>query len=417
MATPLAALRQDLDVIPSPEADKPGFVLRDSLGFSSAVLFVPAVLAPFLQFFNGQNSEQDLVQAMLEASGDLSTRSVATHLVQTLSQAGMLDDARFAQMRQQRVEAFRAEPVLSAAHFGPGNYPEEAPAAHALFAQWLAAANPADAAPSNPACSAIAAPHASPEPARRSYGAAYAALARALPREAAADKTFLIFGTSHYGEPDQFGLTQRNFQSPLGEAQTDRALTQHFLQQAPSAVAEEDYCFAIEHSLEFQIVLLQHLYGPQVRIWPVLCGSFGRCQAVGIRPEEHPDNRAFFSELGNLLAKQPDRYIGVLGVDMAHIGNRYGDREPAIAMQGPMREVQQQDEQRLQALAEGSAARFWELHQAGEPYDLLRWCGSAPLYTWLHCAPEQRAQTLSYEQWQIDPGSVVSYAALTFTKA
>ena len=28
----------------------------------------------------------------------------------------------------------------------------------------------------------------------------------------------------------------------------------------------EDYCHAVEHSIEFQVVMLQHIYGPKVRI-------------------------------------------------------------------------------------------------------------------------------------------------------
>ena len=35
------------------------------------------------------------------------------------------------------------------------------------------------------------------------------------------DRTFVILATSHYGEPEKFGLTRKNFRTPLGEAPTD----------------------------------------------------------------------------------------------------------------------------------------------------------------------------------------------------
>ena len=37
----------------------------------------------------------------------------------------------------------------------------------------------------------------------------------------------------------------------------------------------EDYCHAVEHSIEFLVVFLQHLFGSDIRILPVLCGSVG----------------------------------------------------------------------------------------------------------------------------------------------
>ena len=37
------------------------------------------------------------------------------------------------------------------------------------------------------------------------------------------DRTFVILATSHYGEPEKFGLTRKKFRTPLGEARTDDA--------------------------------------------------------------------------------------------------------------------------------------------------------------------------------------------------
>ena len=66
---------------------------------------------------------------------------------------------------------------------------------------------------------AIAAPHVSPEGGWDSYRAAYSTL-----RPEHRDRTFVILATSHYGEPERFGLTRKNFSTPLGEAVTDRRL-------------------------------------------------------------------------------------------------------------------------------------------------------------------------------------------------
>ena len=51
-----------------------------------------------------------------------------------------------------------------------------------------------------------------------------------------------------------------------------------------------------------------------------------------------------------------------------------------------------------------------------EKQDRLKWCGFSPLYTWLKAMPEARAQLVKYDQWNIDQTSVVSFAALEFTR-
>ena len=139
------------------------------------------------------------------------------------------------------------------------------------------------------------------------------------------DRTFVVLGTSHYGEPDRFGLTRKPFVTPLGESITDQRLVDELAQAAPDAVRMEDYCHAVEHSIEFQVLFLQHVYGPNVRILPILCGSFARSIYQGGKPEANPNVERFFGALGEIGAREGDGLFWVLGVDMAHMGRRYGD--------------------------------------------------------------------------------------------
>ena len=53
------------------------------------------------------------------------------------------------------------------------------------------------------------------------------------------------------------------------------------------------------------------------------------------------------------------------------------------------------------------------LQQDGDP---LRWCGASPLYTLVAAVRPSQGALLHYEQWNIDPQSVVSCAALAFTR-
>ena len=45
MASPLARLRADLDVMPSPLPEQPGLILRDPFRYSTVTLVIPPLLA------------------------------------------------------------------------------------------------------------------------------------------------------------------------------------------------------------------------------------------------------------------------------------------------------------------------------------------------------------------------------------
>jgi len=97
---------------------------------------------------------------------------------------------------------------------------------------------------------------------------------------------------------------------------------------------------------------------------------------------------------------------------MAHVGRRYGDDLDARAGQGPLAEVEERDRARISALATADADAFWELVR--ENRDDLKWCGASPFYSFLKAVRPGRGALLRYEQWNIDPASVVSFADLAF---
>jgi MEMO1 family protein len=174
----------------------------------------------------------------------------------------------------------------------------------------------------------------------------------------------------------------------------------------------EDYCHCVEHSIEFQIVFLQHAYGPRVRILPILCGPFVKSIYEGGLPEEDDGVARFLDALASIAARESKRLFWVLGIDMAHVGARYGDPVRASANSGEMLEVRERDSQRIGHINAGDVHAYWELVQ--EKHDDLKWCGASPLYTFLKVMPQVKGELLDYHQWQIDPQSVVTFGALRF---
>jgi hypothetical protein len=428
MSDSLPRLRARLDLMPSPVPDRPGLLVRDPLRFTPAMIVVPPPLVPLLAYFDGRHGELDLKAEVVRLSGSIEGAAAARHLIDTLSQAGFLENATYERLRAARERAFAEAPRRDPAHAGTA-YPDAAEPLAATLAAWLDG-RPAEAAEAEPAVAwletrdesgaageaqraaapgeliGVAAPHVSPEGGLGSYSAAYAPL---RPEHAA--RTFVVLGTSHYGEPDRFGLTRKPYATPLGETTPDLDVIDELGALPGAAVALEDYCHAVEHSIEFQVLFLQQLYGPRVRVAPVLCGPFLHGLTAG-RPEAHDGVARWLDGLARLAWRERERLFWVLGVDLAHVGRRYGDDGEARAGRGRLRRVAERDFARLSRLIDGDADGFWDDVRAGGD-DALRWCGSSALYTFLRAVPA-RGRLRRYEQWNIDPQSVVSFGALTF---
>lgn len=402
MAHQLPRLRLGLDFMPSPDPDRPGLLIRDHYQFSDTMLLIPPPLVACLACFDGEQTELDLRQDLVRATGEIQVGELEKHFVGSLSSAGFLEDEVFERLRQEKIREFAEAPRREASHAGSA-YPDEPQEARAQLAEFMKGA----AADTTDSLAGIAAPHVSPFGGWESYRDAYAAL-----RPEYGDRTFVVLGTSHYGEPDRFGLTRKPFVTPLGEARTNVPLVDRLAAAAPGAMNMEDYCHAVEHSIEFQILFLQHIYGADIRILPILCGPFAESIYRGGKPEDNEHVRRFFDALGEIGAQEGGNLFYVLGVDMAHMGRRYGDELTARADEGAMLAVAERDRKRIERISEGDPQGFWSLVQ--ENQDDLKWCGSAPIYTFLRAVPNVRGTLRRYQQWNIDEQSVVSFAGLTF---
>lgn len=406
----LARLRPTLDFMPSPVAERPGLLIRDPFQFSDATLIVPPALVACLEYFDGNHSELDLRSHLVQLTGELDVSGLVAHLTQALSVAGFLEDETFARLKSEAERAFAGAEVREPSHAGSA-YPDEEAELTATLAGYMNGALQNDAGPQNGARPlAIAAPHVSPFGGVEAYRAAYASLS---PEDA--ERTFVILGTSHYGAPNRLGITRKPYVTPFGATMTDTALVDRIAQGAAGGAQMEDYCHAVEHSIEFQVVFLQHLFGPRIKIVPVLCGSYARSIYQSGMPEDDENVRRALGTLGEIAAKEGDRLLWVLGVDMAHMGRRYGDSFRAKAGREEMEEVERRDRARIERMERGDASGFWSLVQ--ENHDDLKWCGSAPLYTLLRTLPQARGRLLQYQQWNIDEDSVVSFAGARFDRA
>ncbi len=402
----LPRLRRGLDIFPSPVPENPGLLFRDPFLYTEEILIIPPLLTTALSFFDGESTVLDAQAYLSTLVGQLIPGEIIESMAEVLRQNSFLETEEFERSRAERHAEFAAAHARTPAHSGL-SYPDQAEELRAMLDEYLRDHRH----PATDPLIGLAAPHVSPLGGWECYAAAYGRLSSAA-GERLKDKTIVLLGTSHYGEPEKFGLTRKPFVTPLGALQPDTELIDWLASRADGSVAMEDYCHSIEHSIEFQCLFLQQMLGSDFKIVPILCGPFAKALQTGEPPERDDNVIRFFDALGELAEHHNSHLFWVLGIDLAHIGARYGDEIIARAERDEMLEVKEEDHERLKQVCAGASGEFFELVKSEQ--DPLKWCGFSPLYTFLSSLPDVRGELLRYDQWNIDEESVVSFAALEF---
>ena len=75
---------------------------------------------------------------------------------------------------------------------------------------------------------------------------------------------FVIVGTSHYS-PARFTLTRQHFNTPLGMVTTDQDYVSRIVAHYGDGLFDDPLAHLPEHSIELEVVYLQHLFGRRRR--------------------------------------------------------------------------------------------------------------------------------------------------------
>jgi AmmeMemoRadiSam system protein B len=397
-------------VVPDREHGKV-LVLRDTQGVTDAHAVVPPVLVPVVARFTGRLTCEEVAR---EASAEIGAEvpvEVVVRLAGELEGGLFLEGSVFQEARTKVERAFAEANVRPASHAGGAYHGEAARLRRYIERDCLARANGAGArAAEQGKMVGLVAPHIDPWRGALGYGHAYGALAAALPPEA---DTFVVFGTSHAPMREPFALCRKSFATPLGTVEADLESIDALSARADGFDPYADqFNHKREHSLEFQVVFLNHLLGGRpFRIVPVLAG-LGAQQMTGEDPERDVRVVRFVDGVRELVEARPGRVVVVAGADLAHVGPRFGDERAYDPEQRAALEVA--DRTSLERAAALDAPGFWA--DVAKDLDARRVCGLAPIWSLLRTVSGgARGQVLHYEQTVDDgDGSIVSHAAVGF---
>ncbi|MCE5270587.1 AmmeMemoRadiSam system protein B [bacterium] len=414
-------LRNDLDLVPMATEDGTRLiVVRDPLELAGAdgALALRAETAPVLRLLDGSRTLEDIHRALCavaapkggQATAEAIPQDAVQGFIRQLDEVYLLDNQRFQAARQYLVQAFLNRSQRPAALAGK-SYPKEKAAARAWVSEFLgpgAGAAPLAAMPlAGREIAALVAPHIELEVGRKLYAAAYNTL-----RGRSYDRV-VVLGVGHNLVDGVFSITDKDFVTPLGTVPTDRLAVRSLRSAAGALAAPDDFVHRGEHSIEFQVVLLQHVLAGPFSLVPVLCGSlYGPLIESGVgRPSALEALGPVIAQLAALLDSPACRTLLVAGVDFSHVGLKFGDRKPGIQL---TREAAAVDRQLLAALATRDIETF--CHANAKVRDRYHVCGFSTLALLLEVLPAGcRGVELGYQTWhEHSTQSAVSFGAAAF---
>ena len=375
-----------------------GFLLHDPFGIS-APAFVPLALLPIVRRLDGCRSVGQIrAEAAAEFAGELPL-SLVQDVVRQLDELTLLQGPCFDRAVAAAAAAFVAAGERPPSHAGSAGYPDDPTALRAALQRMVRA----PVGPVARLCGLVA-PHLDLARGHAGYRAAYERLAAAPLAE-----LYVLFGTGHAGPRAPVTGLPLDWRTPLGTVRTDRDYVDAVHAELGAASPTDLLLHRDEHSLELQVLLLQHVHDLRRAPPPLVAGFL-----CGALPSQHGDplREAYGRRLVAAFRRAaPGRRVCFLaGADLAHIGPVFGDAAPI-------------DDARLATLRTAEASHLQHL-VAGQPgafHRVIAGCGnpdrvcSAPAITLCAALAGGPAELLHYGQARAaDDSQTVSFCALAF---
>lgn len=392
---PLLLINDPLDIIEGPIAMMPD----------------PVVLL-ILQMADGQTTVGQIAEAAREQTGMIITADKIRHVVKELDEAGLLMSESFVAKWEARKSAFRDMATRPSAVFKSEDRLK-------LIRDLAEAMRGHKMGPDSPpskldlpggALRAVLAPHIDYERGGQTYAWAY----QAILEKSSAD-TFVILGTLHRPSLHPFIATRKTFETPFGNVEVDTEFLDEFEKDFEGELYEDEYQHLDEHTIELQVVYLKHLLKDRpFRIVPFLVGSMDQLFHLEekVEPMDDGEVQSFVAALRKGLDARGDKALLVGGVDFAHCGPEFGDRQAND--ESVVKSVAEQDRAMLDAIESVDPTAFFDTFRGD--LNERRVCSVAPIYCVL-AAMQGKAtgKTLKYHQANnAEKSCMVSFASVGF---
>lgn len=399
----LPSIRRDLEFIPFEYQGRPLILVRDHLGLVPEGKAIEFDLYRLMILLQDATTIRDIQTSLMRERGGILVGSEEVKaLITHLDESYLLDSERFKKARDRIVREFAESKVRFCSHSGKA-YPGDPRELRHRLDEIMSL--PCSSPRPEGKVAALVSPHIDITVGAKGYASAYRCLHGSTPERV------VVLGVAHQGFDGLFALTAKDFSTPLGRVKAETASVEKLKAAGKDVIAVDDFAHKAEHSIEFQVIFLQHLLGAKpFSMIPILCGSLLTSLPEYQRAAYLDKAGPFLEAMRDVVADQ--EILVVAGVDFSHIGPKFGHETPARHLESRSRA---HDERLLHCLASRDADGFWD--ESSKVRDQYNVCGFAALACLLEVLPPCRGEVLHYEIWHEEATrSAVSFAAVFFAE-
>ena len=336
-------------------------VYRDPKGIFKDSLVLNPHTAFLLTMMDGTRTVEDLRMVFLRQFGIIPGPDEIETLIRDLEEKGLLYGETFTRLVEEEAQRFLEQPYRPPSHAGFG-YPAATDELHPFLSDILSGGGTASRRPD-----LLVAPHLDITLAGPAFNAAFGGL------ELEEGVTILLLGVAHSGLTDPLSLCPIDYHTPLGTVPLNREWKARWDEAFGEVLPEDILTHRQEHSIEFQVIFLQKIMGEKpFTIFPLL---------VDIQPADEMETE-FIDQARDLLMELLGMgpALVVAGIDLAHVGLRYGDSAPVT--ESMIEEILSVDRLFIDAFTSGDRLAFID-HLKNHRFT-QKICGAGVLYFLMH---------------------------------
>jgi AmmeMemoRadiSam system protein B len=401
---------RNINILPIQNSSQTLLCLQDPQNISEKALFLSPPLYFIVSLFDGQHSILDIQAEYMRKFGEFLYTERLQEIIHQLDGNLFLEGERFQEALKQKEDGFK-KALFREAVFAGKSYEADPDGLRTQLEGYFEGANgPGSLGEERhtKGLKGVVVPHID----FQRGGFCYAYGHREI-WERNSSACFIILGTAHSPTKNFFGLTQKDFITPLGTLNADKELVEAIQSRCPDDLFEDERIHRSEHSIEFQCVFLRYLYPEprSLKIVPILCGSYHEAIEKGISPMEIKPIRQFIDALKEAVSSLGREICYIASADLAHMGIQFGDPD-GVSDYG-LRIIAQEDQEMLEYAEKMDGESFFS--SISRERDRRKICGLPAIYSMLKALEAKEGKLLKYGQaFTPETKSVVTFASLAF---
>lgn len=384
--------------------------LHDPLGYvnteitlSPAAFFIAACL-------DGNHTLRDIqLEFAREFQGALIPREQIERIVEFLDEHGFLLNERFEEIKNKTEQEFLQQVVRLPYHAGQSYSSAKHELGAFLSSIFTRTGGPGplpdEQQSSNECMVGLIAPHIDFQRGALGYAHAYYRLYQCKKPD-----TVIIFGVSHQGGETPYILTRKHYSTPLGTIKTHHECIEYLEKNSKLDLFKSEIMHRMEHSIEFQVLMLNYLFGTNIQIVPVLCSPLPEDEIIS--PEDVPEIQQFLQTCIRYIEESGEQVLVLSAADWAHVGKRFGDSFDIT--EDIRNQVKNRDDEDAKMALKIDPEGFF--HSVMKDKNNRRVCGLYAIYSTLKVIKEKahRAEFLHYGQAPDPIGGIVSFSSIAY---